>query len=405
MRKLAMSPIYAMGQKNKKKEEDIYEVKSIGLITPLDDGSSNDNTGKTQKGMIDGKSYTFRVSEYVGKRPKILGKINWELTYHNLDDGEWKTIPMPTKGETFILNIGGETCGRYIYIRAYINDKKNSAVLKIWKHNRFRWFDRKLFEEQLEDRIISPWEIYQAGTSLCGMACIFYLFAKEYPKAYKKFCKDLFRKGTATYNQYTAKPSKEILDKKTVKKKSNGKEVMLPEGNTGLSLVDFVTLAGIRNSEFPLYKGGDEDLLAINWTNIMIKLCEKLLGYKTVKSNNAYNPIKYSEFDVIKLKDIIKDINKQIEDGFKLILLVDSDLIKYDEDNILNLFEWEYHWVVLESPIEEIQNLNANGEIFPTFDFRVYSWGSNPFGKYRFLRKPITAGHFIKNYYGYIKMK
>jgi hypothetical protein len=24
----------------------------------------------------------------------------------------------------------------------------------------------------------NPWLIYQSGTSLCGMACIFYLFAK-----------------------------------------------------------------------------------------------------------------------------------------------------------------------------------------------------------------------------------
>jgi hypothetical protein len=45
------------------------------------------------------------------------------------------------------------------------------------------------------------------------MACIFYLFAKEQPERYVKFSKELFRTGEAKYNNYTVKPSIELLEK------------------------------------------------------------------------------------------------------------------------------------------------------------------------------------------------
>lgn len=130
----------------------VSEVKSIKLITPLDDGSANDGTGtKTKKGMIHGKNYTFKVTEYFGKRPSNLSKINWELTYYDLDDSEWKTLPISGKGESITMNMGNlDTCGRDLYIRAYIDDENNDAILKVWKHNRFRWFDGKIFDGELK---------------------------------------------------------------------------------------------------------------------------------------------------------------------------------------------------------------------------------------------------------------
>lgn len=84
-----------------------------------------------------------------------------------------------------------------------------------------------------------------------------------------------------------------------------------------------------------------------------------------------------------------------------MILMIDSDLISEDEDTIWNMFAFEYHWVVLETPLRTIQNLNGEGKIFYTLDFKVYSWGS----KDKYLKKEITLDHFIHNYYGYIKAK
>ncbi|MCH4829981.1 hypothetical protein [Flavobacterium columnare] len=80
-----------------------------------------------------------------------------------------------------------DMCGRFIYVRAYIDDPKTEGETKVWKHNRFRWFDREVLEEEIEEKTTKgmPWKVNQAGTSLCGMACIFYLFAKEKPNDYK----------------------------------------------------------------------------------------------------------------------------------------------------------------------------------------------------------------------------
>ncbi len=176
----------------------------------------------------------------------------------------------------------------------------------------------------------------------------------------------------------------------------------LSDTNVNMPLVDYVTLAGVRYTDNNSYKGGDEEFQAVNWPHVMTGLAENLLGYGIVESNGVYNPVKKSTyFHKPTTWKMIEDINQQFADGYKMILMIDSDLISYDEDTIWNMFELEYHWVVLETPITSIQNLDGNGEIFYTLFFKVYTWG----GKTEYLRKEIKMDYFINNYYGYIKVK
>lgn len=412
IKKLGISKIKTLELNNIGKDvNEIYEIKKIKLVTALEDGSANDGKKiNTQKGMINGKNYTFEVEEYIGKRTTELTSIKWEITYNDFDTGEIISLPIQARGERITVNMGNlESCGRFLYIRAYIKDKNNNAFLKIWKHNRFRWFDQIFFETDLGNRI-EAWKIDQRGTSLCGMACLFYLLAKENYVDYKKICRDLFRKGEATYNNYTIKPSKELLEKKINK---DG----FPE-KTNMSIVDYITLAGIRNTDNPSYKGGDEDVQAINWPKTMIALSEKFLGYQDVGENGSERYIKRLNHNQSEITNIIHDVNKQIKDGYRLMLMVDSDLINDDID-----FQgFDYHWIVLESEINgEFEILNQNGQLEYLVDFFAYSYGTNPFdrrdtvkdknGNDRknpnkgFLKSPISRSHFIKNYYGYIKVK
>lgn len=169
-----------------------------------------------------------------------------------------------------------------------------------------------------------------------------------------------------------------------------------------MPLADFIALAGTRNHDNNSYKGGNEEFQAINWPPLMMELTEKFLGYSDVESNGIYNPIKkLKNFPLPIVWQMIEDINKKISDAYKLILMIDSDLIAPDPDTIWNLFSLEYHWVVLETPIQTIQNLDGNGQIFYTLDFKVYTWGTNN----KYLRSVITMDHFKRNYYGYIKAK
>ncbi|QYS92127.1 hypothetical protein JJC04_06015 [Flavobacterium covae] len=181
---------------------------------------------------------------------------------------------------------------------------KLEGETKVWKHNRFRWFDKMVVYEQAEARAKEPWRIDQGGTSLCGMACIFYLFAKEKPNDYKKFAFELFRTGEATFNSYTSKPSKEVTEKQVNKKG-------FPLNTGGMPLVDYVTMAGTRNTGNPDYKGGDEQFNAINTPWFMDELCTNLLGYKEVSSINSYDIAKKEKVSTISSPQvhIIKKFN------------------------------------------------------------------------------------------------
>jgi hypothetical protein len=408
-------------KKEEKKKTAEESVKEIELLTALDDGSANDKSGKLQKGMIFGKAYQFKVKSYAKDTPKDKSVIKWTLKYHSLSKNKWVEIPLPLKGDTVKITMNEEDmCGRFVYIRAYINDSEKEGELKVWKHNRFRWFDRMIVEEEIKDRTDNkkPWLVNQAGTSLCGMACIFYLFAKEQPKEYAKFAKTLFRTGEATFNKYTAKPSEDLFNKETKTQKVKEKNITSVKGTSGMPLVDYLTMAGTRNTDNKSYKGGNEEFEAINWPPLMTELSGKLLGYKEVSSKGVYNPVKplaYTDYDI---KAKIDDVNKQIKNGYSLILMIDADLI----NDVWDMGSLDLHWVVLESEIKEVEMLDENGRAVHRLDFRVYSWGTNPnndtalilntkTGKmeenveYRYLKRPITKTHFMNNYNGYIKIK
>jgi hypothetical protein len=386
--------IYGEYKAPEKKEEG---VKEIELITKLDQGSANDKTGTFQDGMIFGKTYHFRVKSYVKDAPKNKLDIKWLLRYHSLSDNSWKEIPLPQKGDNIKITMNEEDmCGRFVYVRAYVKDNKTEAALKVWKHNRFRWFDRMQVEEEIKDRTDNnePWKINQAGTSLCGMACIFYLFAKEQPAEYKKFAKELFRTGIAVVNDYTVNPDIDIFEKKVNK---SG----FPMKTSNMPAVDYITMAATRNTDNSKYKGGDEEFQAINWPPLMTKLSEKFLGYKDVYSKGIYNPVKPLAYTTFDIKSKIDDINDQLKAGYKLILMIDSDLI----DDVWDVSALDLHWVVLESPI----TWNYVPGFFTAkqdeIDFKVYTWGVDPNGTSRYLKKAISSSHFMNNYNGYIKCK
>ncbi|WP_433778164.1 hypothetical protein [Flavobacterium anhuiense] len=109
-------------------------------------------------------------------------------------------------------------------------------------------------------------------------------------------------------------------------------------------------------------------------------------------------PLAYSSLDI---KNKIDDINNQFKSGYKLILMIDSDLI----DDIWDTKDFDLHWVVLETPIIWNYVSGLLGSKVDEIDFNVYSWGTDPFGSSKYLRKTITSNHFMNNYNGYIKAK
>lgn len=375
-----------------------FGVEKIEILN-LDEGSKNDGTETFGNyGMIYGKSYKLRVSKFAHNiAPKNKNDIKWQVSY--LGKGNVLTLTYIQKtGDEIVFNCDnldycGQTISFYAFVRESGKKQNNKAKLEVFCHNRFRWFDKKVFERELLYRTDykKSFLIDQNQTSLCGMACIFYLFAKYQPEEYKKFARDLFRKGEATCNNYTASPSKELFEKR--RDKNN-----FPYNKLGfMPIIDFITLAGVRNTENSFYKGGNEQVMAINWPNVMTKLCEKLLGYKIVKSKGCYNPLKPIFNPLFGLPIMgnplskIEDINEQLAKGYKLILMVDSDMI----NDIWDISSVDLHWVVLEKTIL----LKKKGFFDPVqVSLSVYSWG-------KIYNITISLFHFINNYNGYIKVK
>lgn len=380
-------------------------VKEIELLTALDQGSKNDKSGTYQDGMIFGKSYHFKVKSYFQNPPVNITDIKWMLKYHSASQNKWIEIPLSSRGDSVTITMNDEDmCGRFVYVRAYVYSAEKEAEYKEWKHNRFRWFDRMIIEDEITERTDNgkPWLIDQSGTSLCGMACIFYLFAKEQPDGYKKFAKELFRTGVATFNSYTVKPSIEILEKNPMGKN-------FPHNGTPMFLIDFITMAGTRNTDNPDYKGGNEEFHAINWPWVMTNLGKNLLGYKTVemdyyKINKSYIRDFFGSDEKIRILE--KNINTDYKNGYKISLLIDASMLGNDDSYSLDDFS-EYHWIVNEGNLQLLNTNNIsenNYDYVSSVKFDVFSWGEEVKGKSR-TSNGIKKSAFINNYYGYLKMK
>lgn len=352
-----------------------YAISKIEFIDELTQGSDNISSYGTQKGLAYGRSYKLKVKEYKDNLTPDKAEVKWGYSYtdewgvkvtYSLDKEKGAEIVF--KCDNLIL------CGKEITFFAYLNDKENEGKTTIFHHYRFLHISRKSVKEDVEKRMKEPFRINQGGTSLCGIACILYLFAKNNPSAYKRFILSLHQKGTAQHNLYITAPDKEIIERKDT---------------NGLNGADYIGLASLRNNENRAYKGGNEQISAINWPWTMEKLCKVLLGYNEVKSSDIYTPVKPVIMDIPETK--INTLNNYKKKEYDIILLVDSDLIQ----DILDFESVDYHWIVLESEI----NITRNGLFKPDdVAFKAYSWA-------RVDRYRVTVSHFSRNYYGYIALK
>ena len=119
----------------------------------------------------------------------------------------------------------------------------------------------------------------------------------------------------------------------------------------------------------------------------MISVAKDIMGYSEVTSkgcNFPFKPLVYFHEDIERK---IKDINAQIMNNYRLVLMIDSDMISPD----FTPLQLEYHWVVLEGSI------TFNNEA-DKIEFQVYSWG-------KITTISITYDRFYMNYYCYIKLK
>lgn len=388
-------------------------VEEIDILN-LDEGAQNDGTGNLGNyGMLYGKTYKLKVSKFVyGKLPANMNDIKWEFSYLDNDNNLLsETINKTGKEIDFECN-KLDFCGQMITFCAWVDGVQNTkAELEVFCHNRFRWFDKKIFEDELLDRTDNkhPFLIDQGNSPLCGMACLFYIFAKTNPEKYKTFSYALFTKGETFYNNYEVRPVEKILETTT-----NSSSFPINTGN--MPIVDFVTLFSLRNSKNKNFTESEPQRKGINWPWTMKNLCADFLGYKDVKSR--YWPLKTYMMSLLGFSSKIrrlKKIDNYYQSGYKICMMVDASMLKPKNSNVSLSDFSEYHWIVYEGDLELFDKDNkptviTNEVVF--IEFTAFSWGEifdnktiNPATKTTSPKITIDRNKFIYNFYGYIRMK
>jgi hypothetical protein len=435
--------IYKAPEKKKEQPKKAAKesVKEIERLTPLDQGSKNDLSGKFQDGMIFGKAYHFKVKSYAKETPKDKSVIKWMLKYHSPSENKWIEIPLASKGDSVKITMNEEDmCGRNAYIRAYINDSETEGELTVWKHNRFRWFDRKKVFEQIEERVKEPWRIKQGSSSLCGMAALYYAMLKRDANAYKKLAKELFRTGEYTISSYILKPHEKALSMYETKPNDSNYVAMQ------MFEIDWIVMATTRSKEslnnhfvYNGFESGKTDMLkAVNWPDMLTRMCKEVAGFGNAVSHNlGFNAINNKKrllsariYDYFSNSDLeeLQEIDKNYKWGRTILMMIDADMIE-DKSGYGSLADIgnDSHWVVYEGGLQFFDVKGNNTTVLKevvSLSFRIFTWGRSPItanfksfvtksditdSKVLNLITPtpktgIKVESFKSNYYGYIEV-
>ena len=383
--------VYGEYKDPEKKEEEC--VKEIELLTALDFGSTNDTAnGLNNPGMIFGKTYHFKVKSYKKSAPKNKSDIKWVLKYHNLSENKWDEILLSSTGDNLKIKMNEEElCGRFIYVRAYINDKENEGECKVWQHNRFRLLNRKDLKQEIEDRIINSSLIDQGGSSMCGIAVVGFNFAREQGEAYRKFVLDIHRMGKAK-NILTGYELLIDQDEHLLKYKPTDAEYPLDSnGVKKMTLADFIFLICIKDNlnvmfdydpDGPNAGGTIEGGTGLTLPNEVASIMKDIANYKDVinDTNLVTSRTRGASIWVKKLQD-------KLSQGYRIGLLIDSDNFS---KNKKSTFTIPTHWVGLI-------NINSNDST-QLVDVEVYTWGGT-------RKWTLSYDVFKDGYFGYIAGK
>lgn len=377
-------------------------VKIITIKSPLHDGLNA--SGTREMGYEFGQHYELEVTEFDGAiSVEDYANIKWGCRYVT-PDGVIVDEDFEPRGKKVRLTVSALTvCGCELIIYAYFSNRTGEGILKKWTHYRFKWFDRTKVVSETVDRKALPWKINQSATSLCGMACIAYLLAKEDPNGYERVVLKLHQEGIVSHRDYTIKAGNLLFDMNPLDPKCKYPSATMP-------YADWILLASLRSSESWLgYSGkAGEDFKAINWPGILVPLGKKLLGYNEAeidyyKLNKSYIRDYFGSDE--KLRILKEEIDRDFNNGYRICMMIDGDMMTNNSDYSWSDFS-EYHWIVYEGGL---QLLNASGNFETDLDkvttvkFKEFTWGED-------VQSSRTSGGiskkaFITNYYAYLKLK
>lgn len=127
------------------------------------------------------------------------------------------------------------------------------------------------------------------------------------------------------------------------------------DGRPKIVGIDWMTLAGLRDSENTVlnFDALDSPVAGITMWQTLTEWFEKA-GYEMVFSNVGVTQAGVQG---------IRDLNKYIEQGYKVVTLINDGLLEYST----NKTTLPTHWIVWDGPVTQ----EANGDIA----LELFSWG------------------------------
>lgn len=209
----------------------------------------------------------------------------------------------------------------------------------------------------------------QVNASVCGPAAFFYCLQQDRPDVYMQAARELWQYGRTKIGHLEIAP---------------GEGCRHPTGifDGNISGVDWMTLAGLRDSENALFSFDslDSPLAGITAWPTLTDWFEKA-GYEKVFSNVGITQAGVKG---------IQKLNEYVCHGCKVITLINDSLL---EDSSGEHPTLPSHWIVWEGPV--IQNPDG------TMHLRLFSWGKVEDQ----IKKDKDASFFISRFFGGVVFK
>lgn len=226
----------------------------------------------------------------------------------------------------------------------------------------FPKIDRQEVYQQVRDRMVNPWMIDQATTSLCGCAVVLYLTAKYRPGMYADYVLNLYEDGVAHLGSLRVAPGTDCRN-------------YAPIDTAG---ADWVGLAGLRDSENALFDYDEEgDMFAgINFPREVRNWLQHT-GFTIVDDDT----------DVVGTNNesALRKAAQLKQQGHEVVILLRAKWLQSSQSVIPLVPD---HWVVATSEID------LSG---PNPVFTCYSWGDPLFNL-----DPVSIPNWRDYWFGYI---
>lgn len=231
----------------------------------------------------------------------------------------------------------------------------------------FPKIDRADVSRGLQARVANAATIKQGAASLCGPAAFMYCLLQDRPEMFVQYVCDLYNTGAAKIGALSIKPSQDCRNYQP----------------SGIAAVDWIALAGLRDSENVLdYQDPSDTFSGITMPSGLASWFSAA-GYDHVQ--NDTNLVTTKGATAIDAAGALLMQNRRV------CLFVDADLLEDDKNTSPSIVGYPDHWVVLTGT-----SGTHGGQVGAT----VWTWG-------RYVRIPGGAGdlkveQFSGFFYGYV---